>query len=198
MNRKQYMTELRQRLKKLPVDELDRAMRYFEEYFDEAGAQNEQEAIECLGTPQDAAEGIIRSIAVRRLEEPEADRRKGSGKGMATLKIVFLSLAAFPKMPAGSVLLFLVAAAGMILAVAAILFVLGFVITGIGSLLIGLWVLTFAPASGMVMLGWGLLLCAGEWMFFQLLPPVFTWFQNMIRYLLLQMVRKGGKKHGTV
>lgn len=198
MNRKQYMSELAERLKKLPDDEFDRALQYFEEYFDEAGAQNEQEAIESLGTPQEAAEGIIRDIAIRRLEEPAEEKRRRTGKKLSTLKIVFLSVASLPATLAGSVLVFFLSVAGLIAAVAAIMFVLGFVITGIGSVGVGLWVLTFAPASGMVMLGWGLLLCGGEWLFFQLLPPLFAWFTGLIHSLLLRLVRKGGEKREIV
>lgn len=198
MNRKQYMAELAKRLKKLPDDEIDRALQYFEEYFEEAGADREREAIESLGTPQEAAEGIIRDIAIRRLEEPAEEKGKNPGKRFSTLKIVFLSLAAFPATLAGSVLMFIVSAAGMISVIAAVLFLLGFVITGIGSVGVGLWVLTFAPASGMVMLGWGLMLCGGEWLFFQLLPPLFAWFTEMVHTLLLHLVRKGGKKRENV
>lgn len=198
MNRKQYMSELAERLKRLPEDEFDRALQYFEEYFDEAGAQNEKEAIESLGTPQEAAEAIIRDIAIRRLVEPAEEKRRRTGKKLSTLKIVFLSVASLPATLAGSVLVFFLSVAGLIAAVAAIVFVLGFVITGIGSVGVGLWVLTFAPASGMVMLGWGLLLCGGEWLFFQLLPPLFAWFAGLIHSLLLRLVRKGGEKREIV
>ncbi len=77
MNREQYMNILKKRLKRLPREEFDRAVAYFEEYFEDAGAAYEQQAIEDLGTPEEAANQIICNIAIKNTNEPVTDVKKG-------------------------------------------------------------------------------------------------------------------------
>lgn len=49
MNRADYMAALRRALSVLPEEERANALRYYEEYFDDAGPENEAKAIEELG-----------------------------------------------------------------------------------------------------------------------------------------------------
>ena len=65
MNRAEYMRELSWQLRKLPKDEYQKAMDYFDEYFNEAGPENEQQAIQDLGTPEDAAKDLFMDLAER-------------------------------------------------------------------------------------------------------------------------------------
>ena len=58
MTRNEYMEQLKKYLKRLPKEDYDNAIEYFSEYFDEAGAENEQQVIEELGTPQMVASTI--------------------------------------------------------------------------------------------------------------------------------------------
>ena len=53
MTRKEYMIELRKQLKKLPHNEFNRAIEYYEEYFNDAGESNEIQVIEEIGSPKD-------------------------------------------------------------------------------------------------------------------------------------------------
>lgn len=60
MNREQYLSELYGRLRQnVPSGELDHIMKYYEEYFDEAGSEREQEIIAELGAPEDLARQIM-------------------------------------------------------------------------------------------------------------------------------------------
>ncbi len=45
MNRNEYMAALRRALSGLPEEERASALRYYEEYFDDAGPENEQKVI---------------------------------------------------------------------------------------------------------------------------------------------------------
>lgn len=51
MTRKEFMAELAARLHRLPQEDLQAALQYYEEYFDEAGSQNEQAVINELKVP---------------------------------------------------------------------------------------------------------------------------------------------------
>ena len=55
MNRAEFMKILRSELRRLPEDERNSALEYYEEYFDEAGPQKEQQVLENLGNPKKIA-----------------------------------------------------------------------------------------------------------------------------------------------
>lgn len=60
--RDEYLAELRRYLRKLPPDDYESAMEYFTEYFEEAGPENEAQAIRDLGTPKEAASEILQNL----------------------------------------------------------------------------------------------------------------------------------------
>ena len=59
MTRAEYLAELDSHLIALPREERDMAVNFYEEYFDEAGPENEQAVIEELGKPFNLARSII-------------------------------------------------------------------------------------------------------------------------------------------
>lgn len=58
MNKEQYMKELDSLLRNIPESERREALSYYEEYFDDAGTENEQQVIEELGQPSKVAANI--------------------------------------------------------------------------------------------------------------------------------------------
>lgn len=59
MTANEFLGQLEQCLSGLQTEERESAMAYYREYFMDAGAENEEEAAERLGSPQSAAERII-------------------------------------------------------------------------------------------------------------------------------------------
>ncbi|NLL80582.1 MAG: DUF1700 domain-containing protein [Clostridiales bacterium] len=58
MNRMEFMRELEARLSDIPENERREAMQYYEDYLNDAGVENEQGAMEELGTPEEIARHI--------------------------------------------------------------------------------------------------------------------------------------------
>lgn len=58
MNRREYMNRLEQLLLVLPKEEREEALQYYEDYFDDAGVENEADVIRELGTPEEVAAKI--------------------------------------------------------------------------------------------------------------------------------------------
>lgn len=58
MNRREYMDRLEQLLLVLPIEEREEALQYYEDYFDDAGMDNEADVIRELGTPEEVAAKI--------------------------------------------------------------------------------------------------------------------------------------------
>lgn len=77
MTRADYMAILAHNLRRLPRGDYHRALEYFEEYFNEAGPDREQEAIENLGTPEEASRELIMNLAEHNIEEPPKTVRRG-------------------------------------------------------------------------------------------------------------------------
>ena len=58
MNRIEFMTELEKLLKEIPEEERKEAMQYYEDYFADAGLENEQHVISELESPKKVAQTI--------------------------------------------------------------------------------------------------------------------------------------------
>ena len=57
MTKTEYMKVLSKKLRRLPKEDYERAVEYFEEYFADAGLENEQKAIEDLWNPGGSGSG---------------------------------------------------------------------------------------------------------------------------------------------
>lgn len=62
MNRVDFMSQLERLLQGIAPGERDEALQYYNDYFDDAGIENEQEVIEALGNPARVAENIKRDL----------------------------------------------------------------------------------------------------------------------------------------
>ena len=93
MLRYEYLRKLDRLLKKLPDDERREAMAWYEEYFEEAGPENEEEVINRLGSPKLVAAGIRADIAMKEFEEKDGPKIK---KGISAVWVIILSVFALP------------------------------------------------------------------------------------------------------
>jgi len=75
MNKTQYLGELAYRLRRLPGEERENVLTYYQEYFDEAGEGNEQQAIAELGAPAKVASQILGKYAMKGFDEQSPRRR---------------------------------------------------------------------------------------------------------------------------
>ena len=74
MNKEQYLQELRKSLKVLPQEDRDEAIEFYEEYFDDAGIENEGKVIEELGDPKQLGKKILIDIVDRQYAPAEAEQ----------------------------------------------------------------------------------------------------------------------------
>ena len=76
MNRVEFMNQLKNLLWDIPKEEREEALNYYEDYFDDAGADNEGKVIEALGSPEKVA-----AIIKDGLKEETKDQREYSETG---------------------------------------------------------------------------------------------------------------------
>ena len=62
MNRNEFMKQLEALLQNISQAEREEALQYYNDYFDDAGPENEQSVIEALGNPARVAENIKRDL----------------------------------------------------------------------------------------------------------------------------------------
>lgn len=178
MNAYEYLQALRAALAVLPDDEIDSAMRYYEDYFLDAGDENAEKVIKQLGPPEQVAEAILRDytgVARRRPERFEEEkaqtvdgvplgrdgkpRKKGINPWMLAC-IVLLALIFGPVAITviGAIIL---AAVGLIVGVAAcVVAVPAATLIGGGALVLFSFLLWATPASALATLGAGLVVGA--------------------------------------
>lgn len=187
MNRESFISALRSKLTKLSQDELESAIRYYEEYFDEAGVENEKKVLEELGTPSQVAKQIIADYAIK---ESVSEPLSPSG-GVKTIWIVILAILASPiALPLAFAGLALVFAA--FITIAALVFAGGVVVftffaTGVALFGMMFRVLFIHPMTAVlclgvsvVMIGVGLLAAVLiHWMIKGLMPIVVRGISNI-------------------
>lgn len=93
MDRASYLKQLRGILRRLPAHELDAALAYYEEYFEEAGEENEHQVISQLGSPSHVASQILADFALKDLETSSA---KSTKKNMSAIWLIILAILSAP------------------------------------------------------------------------------------------------------
>lgn len=174
MNAYEYLQALRAALAVLPDDEIDSAMRYYEDYFLDAGDENAEKVIEQLGPPEQVAEAILRDytgVARRRPERFEEEkaqtvngvpldrdgkpRKKGINPWMLAC-IVLLALI-FGPVAVAVIGAIIIAVVGLVIGIAAcVVAVPAATLIGGGALVLFSFLLWATPASALATLGAGL------------------------------------------
>jgi len=154
VNRSDFIDELKIRLRKLPYDEIKEAVDYYEEYFDDAGGENEQSVLTELGSPAAVSSQIIAGFAVK------GAGVKSAKKNWASAWLVILAISASPvavplAIAAGAVAL------AFIIAISALIFSffaagVALIAGGLVSIVACVMVVVQSPPTTVFLLGVGL------------------------------------------
>lgn len=195
MNKTEYMNELAKRLRHLPKDDFQKAIDYYEEYFAEAGSENEAQVIEDLGTPEFAAKQIVTNIAINNSKEPTKDVKKGLNAIWVGILAVCAAPIALPIALALVMLVVMFILTILILLAAFILTGAVFVLTGPLTVIAGCTILAkslpvFLTCLGIGLLstGSGLLICYGS-------IRLCRWFLTGMIHFFGHLAKKGGIKN---
>lgn len=97
MNRQEFMSRLEYLLRGIPEEERADALAYYNDYFEEAGAENEYQVIQELGSPEQVAQTILSNAqqeSVHRMRQdysnPEEKKKKMSTPVKVLLIIVVI------------------------------------------------------------------------------------------------------------
>lgn len=184
MNKVEYMRELERLLQNIPENERIEALTYYEEYFDDAGVENEQQVIAELGYPAKVAETIkeglrgnmgyqnnggyqntgYQHIGTQNVYTGGGETKEDKIPTWAIVLIVIACIFASPMLIGAAGTAF-----GLIISIIASLFgcIIGFGVAG-GALVVsaivcigvGISILITTPLAGVGLIGIGLLLAA--------------------------------------
>lgn len=156
MDKAGYLKNLRSRLHRLPVHEIDAALIYYEEYFDEAGEENEQQVIQQLGPPSQVAAQILADLAIKDLDVSSPSTKKN----MSAIWLIILAILSAPlSLP------LLAVAFALIISAAAVVFSIiiaivgtvgGILVGGLISLVSGFFIITENWPTALLFIGTGL------------------------------------------
>ncbi|MDQ0216397.1 putative membrane protein [Oikeobacillus pervagus] len=92
MSKEEYLKQLRRKLKKLPKEEIDIAVDFYREYFEEAGEENIEQVMAKLGPPSLVASQILADYAVKGLDHESGTTKKG----FSAIWFIILAILAAP------------------------------------------------------------------------------------------------------
>lgn len=197
MKRIEFITELSRRLYKLPKEELESVLSYYDEIFLDAGIEHEEETAEKLGNIDD----IIRQILVENNIDPdgspeyyvdsakqesnnyqqEAEEQsfnREHGNGMSAGAKMLIAVLTFPIwLP----ILIVIVSLAFALVVTVISVAFAFAVAGIACIGVGIVTLFTAPPLGLVTLGIGLVFLG---IIGILASPLLRGVFNSVRYVL--------------
>lgn len=96
MTRREFMVALIAELKYIEPEELQDVLQYYNEYFDDAGAENEQAVIEELGSPQKIGAAIRASSTIKYYETGEKSTKRSFRALWATIAAICAAPIAVP------------------------------------------------------------------------------------------------------
>ncbi|MDE6149382.1 MAG: DUF1700 domain-containing protein [Ruminococcus sp.] len=174
MKRIEFITELSRKLYKLPKEELESVLSYYDEIFLDAGIENEEETAEKLGNIDD----IIRQILVENNIEPDgkpeyyvdsskqnqqksntyqpknesSDFNNKPKSGMSAAAKILIAVLTFPIwLP----VLIVIVSLAFALLVTVIAVAFAFAVAGVSCIVVGIITLFTAPPIGLTTLGIG-------------------------------------------
>lgn len=162
MTKLEFIAALRAKLHMLSKEEREDAVQFYEEYFDEAGPENEQAVIDELGSPDAVAEKILSGegkVVQRGWQNGGSTQHphKKSQKSGNILPWVLLAIVTSPFWVSALLILICVVVAVLMMIAAAALVVFALAVTCLVSLGVAVWMIPQDPLNGLMVLSIGMI-----------------------------------------
>jgi len=193
MTRLDFFLRLREGLKKLPPEEIENAVRYYTEYFDDAGVENEQKVLQELGDPMKIAQQITAEYMVRDLAvyNPPKTAKKGLSAVWIAILAVFASPIALPIAVAIAAVALAMVVAAVAVTFAFFCFVFALILAGIAGFVAGLFMLGVHVPTGICAIGVGLVSAGiGLLLFLPVMWLTKETFSGIARFISKRVVRR--------
>lgn len=206
MTKTEYLNQLQKYLKRLPKADYENAMEHFTEYFEEAGPEREEQVMQELGTPREAAADLLKNLLDRELTplgetvQGETSYLNGKEKHSTgnTVLIACLAVMAAPIAAplACAAIALLLAVVLVLLSCILVVFCLGFsgVAVGVKLLLRGIVALPYSISGAGMITGTGMIGIGGGMLLFVLTFILCTGTGKMAALFIQWIISKSAKK----
>lgn len=195
MTREEYMTKLQKYLRKLPKQDYEDAIEYFNEYFSDTDEEGQQRLMEELGTPKEAASELMGNLLDRKLNQEGEEKKDKKGIAAITILVILSTPVTIPLLVAMLAVLF----AAVITVACVILsdFIAAFGILLIGGklLLRGIVSFPYSISGALTITGCALLGIGCAILLYILGIYLCKWTGMLLVKLAQKLVRKRGKHH---
>lgn len=195
MTREEYMTKLQKYLRKLPKQDYEDAIEYFNEYFSDTDEEGQQRLMEELGTPKEAAAELMGNLLDRKLNQEGEEKKDKKGIAAITILAILSTPVTIPLLVAVLAVLF----AAVITVACVILsdFIAAFGILLIGGklLLRGIVSFPYSISGALTIIGCALLGIGCAILLYILGIYLCKWTGMLLVKLAQKLVRKRGKHH---
>lgn len=180
MTKLEFIAALRAKLHMLSKEEREDAVQFYEEYFDEAGPENEQAVIDELGSPDAVAEKILSGegkVVQRGWQNGGSTQHphKKSQKSGNILPWVLLAIVTSPFWVSALLILICVVVAVLMMIAAAALVVFALAVTCLVSLGVAVWMIPQDPLNGLMVFSIGMIGLGG---FLVVIPLIMLLFKK--------------------
>lgn len=196
MNREEFISKLKLKLANLPKEEIENALNYYNEYFDEAGKENEFYVLKELGSSSKIASQIIANYTINDINKSPKSAKKGILSLKIALKALFASSIALPAVMCISILSFIFIVLAVLVSICIIVTAVTALAVGAMSIVFGVALMLDIPTAiffigiGISILGVGIILGA----FFKIVSKVsFGWIAKFVSRTLLRRNNHGIK-----
>lgn len=187
MSKNEFLRQLEYELRFISKEERDNALKFYSEYFDDAGVENEREVLKKLGSVKDVAEQIMADLNIKSTSY-KVKNKKNRSKLPFIILAICLSPIIIPLFIA-----FLVVVLAIIVALVAV--VGSVMISGLAVVLVGIIIFVlgvslfftsgfingiFVTGIGFLILGIGLLLSIIIWYIFKFIIRLFKFITSKI------------------
>lgn len=190
MNKTEFLGALRQTLAGMPQEEIDAAIAYYEEYFADAGEENEQQVIKELGTPASLAAQIRADIAIREMKTQPPNTKKSMSAVWLIILAVFASPIALPLALALVIVVF-----ALLIVLFSVLFAffvaaVAMIAAGVGAVVISVMAIPLNVGAGLAGMGMSLVSVGLGVLIGVLIVQCSRWSVRGIAYLADRMTQR--------
>lgn len=189
MNKQEFIKQLKIKLKNLPQDELDNAIEYYNEYFEDANIDDNVDVTKELGTPSQIASQLFADYAVK---------DKPSKNNISSIWFIILAIFAAPiALPltfAAIIIIGSLAFAGFMLIAALGITVLAMVFTGVVVFISSFSIISKTFAGALLIMGIGCALAGISILCVNVILSLFNWFIKLIVKLANSIIMRFSKK----
>lgn len=200
MDKREYLAQLSNHLKDLQSEEFEDAMHYVEEYFDEAGVENEQKVIEELGSPVRYAAQIKANSTIKE-NRKQVNKDVKPSSGIKTAWYIVAGICAlpiaFPLLIVVLALIFTLFALVFALIVTVFALILAGIVSGIPLLISSFPLFAVDVPSGFMALGASIALLGFVLLAITIISFLLSHFIPWVIHVLGNLFNrlKGGKNH---